>query len=114
MNEITGPNAIVGEDKADTARRIRNEIKSMVKAGTLPDWKYSVRLSRFSMGSSIDVTIATPRSEWDGWVPTFNARCVKTTVEYLVQSYKVTRDSGLPDDYYWCSFFSNVSLREAS
>ena len=41
----------------EVAAKIRMEIKAMVKAGELPKAKYSVTISRYSGGSSIDVKI---------------------------------------------------------
>jgi len=49
-------------DVADIAKLIRADIKEARKAGELPDdWKYSVRISRFSGGCSIDVAAKSPR-----------------------------------------------------
>jgi hypothetical protein len=39
------------------AKLVRAEIKASIKAGTLPALKTSVKISRYSMGQSLDVTI---------------------------------------------------------
>lgn len=48
------------DTKADAAS-IRRTIKTLTNAGLLPaDWKYSVRMARFSGGSSIDIYATSP------------------------------------------------------
>ncbi len=42
----------------EIAAKVREDIKAAVKAGELPKAKYSVRMQRFSGGSSIDVRIS--------------------------------------------------------
>lgn len=58
-------------DKTKTTKEIaalvRTQIKADVKAGRLPDAKYSVRYSAYSMGRSIDVSIE-PTSCLADWV----------------------------------------------
>ncbi|MCP3961265.1 MAG: hypothetical protein GY719_25750 [bacterium] len=44
-------------DLRDTAKLIRGDIAAAVKAGDLPRGQYSVRLSRYSQGQSIDVRV---------------------------------------------------------
>ena len=47
-----------GMDTADAAKRIRQDIKAAIKAGDIPKGvKVSVRIDRYSMGSSVDVRI---------------------------------------------------------
>jgi hypothetical protein len=46
-----------GLDITEIAKRIRAEIKADIKAGILPNGKYSVTIDRFSGGQSLDVTI---------------------------------------------------------
>lgn len=49
-------------DVAEIAKLIRADIKEARKAGDLPDdWKYGVRIARFSGGCSIDVNAKSPR-----------------------------------------------------
>jgi hypothetical protein len=47
-----------GLDTTEIAKRIREEIKSAVKAKALPRAKYSVRTDKYSMGSSITVEVS--------------------------------------------------------
>lgn len=49
-------------DVAEIAKRLRTEIREAVKTGVLPKLKCSVRIDRYSMGQSIDVTV----TEYDG------------------------------------------------
>lgn len=44
-------------DVADIAKLIRKDIKAAIKRGEIPKIKTSVRIERFSMGSSIDVKV---------------------------------------------------------
>lgn len=54
----TGDLHTPGRDVADVAKQVRKDIRAAIKAGTLPEGlKVSVRISRFSMGQSIDATI---------------------------------------------------------
>jgi hypothetical protein len=46
-----------GLDITEIAKRLRREIKAAVKAEELPKCKYSVRISRYSMGQSLHVSI---------------------------------------------------------
>jgi hypothetical protein len=45
-------------DIADIARAVRAGIKADIKAGTLPQGKYSVRLDRFAGGQSLRIEIS--------------------------------------------------------
>jgi hypothetical protein len=45
-----------GMDAVDITKLMRQDIKAAIKAGLLPDGKYSVRLRRYSGGQSIDMT----------------------------------------------------------
>lgn len=47
-----------GADVADVAKFVRKDIKAARKAGELPDGKYSVRISRYSMGCSLTVNVS--------------------------------------------------------
>lgn len=54
-------------DTAAIAKLIRADIKTAVSEGLLPDrWTYSVRIERFSGGSSIDVGV---KNCADAWTP---------------------------------------------
>jgi len=47
-----------GLDITVIAKRLRGEIKAAVWAGDLPECKYSVRISRYSMGQSLNVLVS--------------------------------------------------------
>jgi hypothetical protein len=52
-------------DTAAIAKLIRADIKAAVREGLLPSrWKYSVRIDRFSGGSSIDVRVKGCADAW--------------------------------------------------
>lgn len=52
-------------DTAAIAKLIRAEIKTAVSEGLLPErWSYSVKIDRFSGGSSIDVTVKGCADAW--------------------------------------------------
>jgi hypothetical protein len=54
-------------DTAAIAKLIRRDIKTAVSEGLLPArWRYSVRIDRFSGGSSIDVRV---KNCADAWIP---------------------------------------------
>lgn len=54
----TGTKYEKGMDTAEVAKRVREDIKRSQKAGLLPaSMKVSVRISRFSGGSSLDISI---------------------------------------------------------
>lgn len=52
-------------DTAAIAKLIRADIKTAVREGILPErWAYSVRIDRFSGGSSIDVRVKSCADAW--------------------------------------------------
>lgn len=113
MNSTTGKNYIEGEDGAETAKRVRKAVRQHLNGLNL---KISVRLSRFSMGKSIDVTLTGDKYWFDDdncWYPNSNFRQIKREIESLVDSFKLTHTSGWPDDYYYTTFYSNVTLKGA-
>ncbi len=56
-NHFQGSKYDANLDTAEIAKLVRADIKAAVKSGTLPAGKYSVRIERYSMGSSISVRI---------------------------------------------------------
>lgn len=46
-----------GQDVADVAKELRKDIRQAVKDGELPKARYSVRISRYSGGCSLSVTV---------------------------------------------------------
>ena len=116
-------------DIADIAKLVRKEIKAGVKSGSLPAaLRTSVRISRYSMGQSLSVTItelgtlgANPaRVKWDmdnphaypGEAPhRYTAVAVETieALEAMVKAYNYD-DSDSQTDYYNVRFSGSVSI----
>lgn len=113
-------------DTAEIARRIRADIKAAQKSGALPaSMRVSVRIDRFSMGSSVDVTIQSApvqihtsdfiahevatkgREFWDGQRHTLAARALVEKLEAIGEEYRRT-DSDLQSDYYSTNFYLHV------
>ena len=135
-NEFRGRNYDRSLDTAEIAKRIRKEITSLKKNGTvrgLPrDAKISVRIDRFSGGSSIDVIVKylpynplnVDRVKWEkenphtyvGSLHSMDAayhrynedgRALKEFLEELLNSYN--RDnSDIMTDYFDVNFYGHV------
>ncbi len=132
----TGTKYSQDQDLADVAKLIRKDLKA---AG----FKASVRISRYSMGQSLNVEIkALPKSAdlssavvWQGYpkgsssttyAPYTGPDCIgeagwfrpaapKATVEAIVATYNRETRSDQPDDYYNCDFYAHVDYsRELS
>lgn len=113
-----------GRDVTDIAKDIRKDIKESVKAGAIPGApvKYSVTTSRFSGGTSIEVTIKhwpEPARVWvadetsspyqGGYRFTSHAACTKAAIEGIVARYH--RDnSDSQTDYFDVNFYSSVGF----
>jgi len=87
-NHWTGAKYDASRDVKEIAADIRKDIKAAVKAEFLPKAKYSVRISRYSMGRSVSITV----SEYD--YPTFNAK--RVAWDKLNLSHAVMPDDVLP------------------
>lgn len=70
---------------------IRMDIKAAIKAGQLPNAKYSVRIDRYSMGQSIDAHI----SEVESPKLILNVARVKAEKEHPHDYYAIYHNSGL-------------------
>lgn len=124
----TGTKFERGMDTAEAAKRIRADIKRAQKEGKLPTTlKASVRISRFSGGSSVDVTIqAAPvqihTSEYiahhvatkghvcfEGHRYTKSAQALLEAVEAIGDEYRRV-DSDLLSDYYSANFYLSVKF----
>lgn len=135
-NYAVGDNYQPRRDTAEIAKLIRRDIKAAVKAGDLPKVKVSVRTSRYSGGSSINVRIRSVegiqminadrvRHEWldahgrhadacreYGRLPVLlssEAQSVKDTIERIVCSYNYDR-SDLHTDYFDKAFAGIVQF----
>lgn len=118
-------------DITEVAKLIRKDIKAALKAGTLPDGKYTVRCERYSMGQSITVSAKIegpdrvrgddPRSamtpkELAGYtyIPehTMPASLVgiQGTLQGIVDAYNRDRSDTLTD-YFENKFAGSVNVR---
>ncbi len=118
-------------DIADIAKLVRKDIKVAVKAGELPAVKYRVRISRYSMGRSLNVTVkGLPveqvanmerfRAEARnpdlrhlgvpvGKLKTEEAYALEAKVEALVNAYNFDK-SDLLNDYHSSAFAAFVEV----
>lgn len=122
------------QDIKETAKSIRRIIKTLTKGGMLPnDWKYSVRIQRFSMGQSINVTAETERAIYAAEPDTYDfplvlnvetgkhvtaykdrltieAVTVEETLRDLVAAHN-HNGSDVMTDYFDVKFYGNVSIK---
>jgi hypothetical protein len=130
-----GSKYIAGLDKADIAKAVRADIKAAVAAGTLPEAKYSVRISRFAGGSSITVKVADlpGRTFTDGWLkgghgwllkapatiedgeivrPSKYTRAANATLDALKEILAAYNFDGSDSsvDYFHVNFYAHVDL----
>lgn len=106
-------------DVAQVAKLVRSDIRDAIQAGTLPTMKVSVRISRFSGGTSIDVHLSGqdfPLTERrpDAWgmerdMLTAYARLTIADVKAIVDAYNFD-DSDSLTDYYRVRFYSSVTF----
>lgn len=124
----TGAKYTKGMDTAAVAKALRADIKAAQKAGELPrSLKVSVTISRFSMGSSITVTVKSApvqihasdfiahdvrtngRVFWDGERYTAQARRLLEKLEAMGDAYqRMDRDSQA--DYCNTNFYLHVNF----
>lgn len=124
----TGTKYQSGRDTAEIAKLLRQDIKRAQKEGKLPaSLKVSIRTSRFSMGSAIDVTVqAAPvqihtsdfvahhvrtngREFWGGQRQTKAARTLLETIKAMGEEYqRMDRDSQA--DYCNTNFYLHVKF----
>ena len=119
---------------AEIAKLVRADLKAAVKAGTLPKgFKASVRISRYSMGQSLDVnvkaapgvTVMNPlrlAHEQSGsrevmtrdemWRHSEAARALLDTVKSIVDAYNFD-GSDSQSDYFHVNFYGNVDFAHA-
>lgn len=117
-----------GLDVAEIAKRVRADIKVAITAGELPAAKYSVRISRYSMGRSLYVTVdGVPfaivheaRVRRDVLEPhayhaetlclhTDEARALLAKVEAIVAAYNFD-GSDSQSDYSHVNFYAHVDF----
>jgi hypothetical protein len=108
------------------AKRVRADIKAAVAAGELPAAKYSVRISRYSMGRSLTVTVdelpfavcnpervrrdvLEPHDRSTLLLRTEEAQAAMAKVEAIVDAYNF--DGSRPqEDYSHVNFYGHVSF----
>jgi hypothetical protein len=121
--ETRGSKYVAGRDLADIAREVRSDIRSAVDGGTLPDCTYIVRISRFSMGQSLRITVSAvafpllahsyvltdPRQFYPGPRYSARARHLLEVLEQIVSAYR--RDASDPSsDYSDCNFYRHIGF----
>lgn len=116
-------------DVAEIAKRVRADLKALIKAGTIPKGKYSVTIQRFSGGCSLrvrlDQLISTHlmlNSErvkfeqenphaFPGNLPQFSptGKALLKTVEAVVNAYNFD-GSRTESDYWNVNFYDSVDF----
>lgn len=120
-----------GRDVADIAKDLRAEIKALVKANILPQGTYSVTISRYSGGRSIDIKvtefefpilnperIAHERQYPHEFLPTNHtyyplySKIARMTLDQLNAMLNAHRfdDSDGMIDYFHTNFYGNASF----
>lgn len=131
--KTTGTKYDSTRDIKEIAKLVRQDIKAAVKAGDLPKLKASVRISRYSMGQSLDVEIkevdcpvANPDRVADdllGVHPpnhklcTDEAYAVKDKVQVLVDEYNYDNSDSMTDYFdvnFYCRVNFSFELKETS
>lgn len=123
MNQITrhqGSKFDRDRDVVDVAKLVRKDIKAAVAEGELPaDAKYSVRISRFSMGRSVDVSVKLATSDVElveaddhapaRWAPSPERGRVEKIIRSILDQY--TRwESDSMTDYHQTSFYTGIAV----
>jgi len=95
-------------DLTEVAKRIRRDIKDDVRAGILPNAKYSVRISRGGRGYQL-ITVKTPGPKTNRPDPV----SIGLRLQYLVKQYNYDASHGM---YDWsCKrFFGDVEVGKRS
>ena len=98
--DTTGSKYTAGLDIAQIARLVRIDIKAAIADGALPVGKYSVRVSRYSIGQSLNLTATVP-----GVTRATNAVEAKATVlmlQHIAAMYCDGRE--------WPSFYTHARI----
>lgn len=120
-----------GLDVAEIAKRVRADIKAAVKAKALPAGKYSVTISRFSGGRSMDVRVrdlpasfvllnpervkreaANPHEFiYDGHCPRYTpeGKAMLSLLERIANAYNYNRSDTMTD-YFDVNYYCHVSV----
>jgi hypothetical protein len=95
-----------GRDLKETAKLVRKELKATFG----PAWKFGVRLSRYSMGQSLDVSIKEAPCrlvDLEGY--TQAGLLAVDTVQKILDDYN-RQDIDSQTDYYNVAFWGNVQV----
>jgi hypothetical protein len=116
-------------DIAEIAKRVRADLKALVKARTIPQGKYSVTIQRFSGGCSLKVKMDQLTSPslmlnpervkfekenphaFPGHLPQFSSagKALLNTVESVVNAYNFD-GSDTASDYWNVNFYGSVDF----
>lgn len=124
---ITGAKYEFSLDIAEIARRVRKDLKAAQVAGELPaDATFAVRISRFSGGQSLDVTLTGMPDSWiynsPGLEPNYaeyvpahggytdEAQAAMRTAQAIVFAYNYD-GSDIQSDYFNVNFYSHVKIQ---
>lgn len=108
---LVGVNYKSERNLVDVAKDIRMDLKSTFGKA----WKFSVRISRFSMGQSIDVEIKAAPCSLFRWVGEHEREMTKAyrlaidTAAEILDSYN-RQDIDSQSDYYNVSFYGHVQV----
>jgi len=98
-------------DAAVIAKNIREDIKQAVKKNELPKGKYSVRISRYSMGRSINIRakeIEFPVYGEDGRLNKFG-ELLRDSLEKIRNAYNYD-NSDIMTDYFDVNYYGGTDI----
>lgn len=115
-------------DITEIAKRVRVNLRNAAELGSLPaEMTFSVRISRFANGQSLDVDLSGMPDTWTyvspglepnyaehipwhgGYTPA--AKAVKSYVESMVEAYN-RDDSDSQSDHFDVRFYSTVKIQD--
>jgi hypothetical protein len=103
-NHWTGHKYLPGQDIVDIARNVRRDIADAIKAGILPACTVQVRISRYSMGQSLSVTIVKLSQSFN---VSEDGPAVLDTMRTIANAYNYDR-SDCTSDHFDCNFHLRV------
>lgn len=102
---ITGNKYVQGRDVKEIAKDVRADIKKAVAAGYLPATKYSVTISRFAGGRSLDIRASHPTFAFG----TASRKSAATFLKGITDAYNFD-GSDIMTDYFHVNFYSSINL----
>lgn len=116
-------------DIAELAKLVRQDLKAALAAGELPRGKYRVRISRYSMGQEMAISLADTGKSWciakachayqdrapsaayaDGFTTEYHQ--VVEKLEAIANAYNYDK-SDSQTDYFDCNFHLTVEIADA-